>query len=110
MCLFKLDLLGLGALTHIDQSLQLIQKHHGQTFEMATLPPHCSRTFKMLQQADTLGVFQVESRAQISMLLRLKPWEVYELVVKLNIVRAVPRKVVMMHPYHRRISGCVTVI
>jgi len=105
MGLFKLDLLGLGALTHIDQSLQLIQKHHGQTFEMATLPPHCSRTFKMLQQADTLGVFQVESRAQISMLQRLKPREFYDLVVQISIVRPGPITGGMVHPYLRRRAG-----
>lgn len=105
MGLFKLDLLGLGALTHIDESLRLIKKHHAQNYEMATLPSHCSRTFQMLQRADTLGVFQVESRAQISMLQRLKPNEFYDLVVQISIVRPGPITGGMVHPYLRRRAG-----
>lgn len=105
MGLFKLDLLGLGALTHIDKSLKLIEKHHNKTHSMATIPSHCDATFRMLQQSDTMGVFQVESRAQMSMLKRLKPKEFYDVVVQISIVRPGPITGGMVHPYLRRRAG-----
>lgn len=105
MGLFKLDLLGLGALTHIDKSLKLIEKHHHKSYSMATIPSHCDATFRMLQRADTMGVFQVESRAQMSMLKRLKPKAFYDVVVQISIVRPGPITGGMVHPYLRRRAG-----
>lgn len=105
MGLFKLDLLGLGALTHVDASLQLIEKHHGKHYTMATIPTHCASTFEMISRADTMGLFQIESRAQMSMLPRLKPRKFYDLVVQISLVRPGPITGGMVHPYLKRRAG-----
>lgn len=103
--LFKVDLLGLGALNVVHRSFDLIEKHHGQTHSLATIPPDDRETFDLIQAADTVGTFQIESRAQMSMLPRLKPERYYDLVIEVSIVRPGPITGGMVHPYLRRRSG-----
>jgi error-prone DNA polymerase len=100
--LFKVDLLGLGALSHLDRCLRLIAKHRGVTYSMATLPPDDPATFAMICHADTVGVFQIESRAQMAMLPRLRPQRFYDLVIEVSIIRPGPITGGMVHPYLRR--------
>ncbi|MBI4381200.1 MAG: error-prone DNA polymerase [candidate division NC10 bacterium] len=103
--LFKVDLLGLGALTHLDLSFRLLEQHRGIELSMATIPPDDPATFEMIRRADTVGVFQIESRAQMAMLPRLKPRHFYDLVIEVSIVRPGPITGGMVHPYLRRRSG-----
>ena len=103
--LFKVDLLGLGALNVVHRAFDLIEKHTGARWSMATVPPRDKPTFEMIQQADTVGVFQIESRAQMSMLPRLKPANYYDLVIEVSIVRPGPITGGMVHPYLRRRNG-----
>ncbi len=103
--LFKVDLLGLGMLTVVDRSFRLIRKHWGRSFSMATIPGDDPATYAMIREADTVGVFQIESRAQMSMLPRLKPREYYDLVIEVSIVRPGPIVGGMVHPYLRRRNG-----
>ncbi len=103
--LFKVDLLGLGMLTVIGRSFRLIREHWGRTFSLATIPKDDPATFAMIRKADTVGVFQIESRAQMSMLPRLKPREYYDLVIEVSIVRPGPIVGGMVHPYLRRRNG-----
>jgi error-prone DNA polymerase len=103
--LFKVDLLGLGALSHVRGCLKLIREHHGRDLTMATIPAEDPPTYAMLSRGDTLGVFQVESRAQMAMLPRLRPRTFYDLVIQVAIVRPGPIQGDMVHPYLRRRSG-----
>ncbi len=103
--LFKVDLLGLGMLTVVDRSFRLIRKHWSRTFSLATLPKDDPATYDMICKADTVGVFQIESRAQMSMLPRLKPRKYYDLVIEVSIVRPGPIVGGMVHPYLRRRNG-----
>ena len=103
--LFKVDLLGLGMLTVVDRSFRLIREHWGRTFSLATIPRDDPETYAMIRKADTVGVFQIESRAQMSMLPRLKPREYYDLVIEVSIVRPGPIAGGMVHPYLRRRNG-----
>jgi error-prone DNA polymerase len=103
--LFKVDLLGLGALTQLDACFQLLRKHHGRELSMATIPPEDEDTYALIQRGDTVGVFQIESRAQMAMLPRLKPRTFYDLVIEVSIVRPGPITGGMVHPYLRRRSG-----
>ena len=103
--LFKVDLLGLGMLTVVDRSFRLIRKHWNRSFSLATLPKDDPETYAMIRKADTVGVFQIESRAQMSMLPRLKPREYYDLVIEVSIVRPGPIVGGMVHPYLRRRNG-----
>src|SRR5262249_35204226 len=103
--LFKVDLLGLGALTHLHRSFDLIAKHRGRTLSMATIPADDPATYEMICRADTVGVFQIESRAQMSMLPRLRPDHYYDLVIEISIVRPGPITGGMVHPYLRRRTG-----
>ncbi|MFP4210052.1 MAG: error-prone DNA polymerase [Alkalispirochaeta sp.] len=105
MNLFKLDLLGLGALTHLDYAFRLMADHLGISMEMAMIPRDCPRTFAMLRRAETVGVFQLESRAQMAMLPRMLPREFYDLVIEISIVRPGPITGGMVHPYLRRRHG-----
>ncbi|NVB40887.1 error-prone DNA polymerase [Pseudenhygromyxa sp. WMMC2535] len=107
--LFKVDLLGLGALTHVRKALALIRAHDGVALSMATIPREDPQTFAQLSRGDTVGVFQVESRAQMSMLPRLRPRNFYDLVVEVAIVRPGPIQGDMVHPYLRRRAGLETV-
>ncbi|MBM3450022.1 MAG: DNA polymerase III subunit alpha [Armatimonadetes bacterium] len=103
--LFKVDLLGLGALTHLDLCFRMLHAHRGLALSMATLPPDDPATYDQICAGDTVGVFQIESRAQMSMLRRLRPRKYYDLVVEVSIVRPGPIVVGMVHPYLRRRNG-----
>jgi error-prone DNA polymerase len=103
--LFKVDLLGLGGLTQLDRCFRLLQEHRGIELSMATIPPHDEATFIMASRSDTVGVFQIESRAQMAMLPRLRPRNFYDLVIEISIVRPGPITGGMVHPYLRRRSG-----
>ncbi|MFN7954990.1 MAG: error-prone DNA polymerase [bacterium] len=103
--LFKLDLLGLGALTHLHRCFDLLYRHRGITLSLATIPADDPDTYAMIQRADTVGVFQIESRAQMAMLPRLEPKNFYDLVVEVSIVRPGPITGGMVHPYLRRRKG-----
>jgi error-prone DNA polymerase len=103
--LFKVDLLGLGALTQLDLCFRLLQKHRGIDLSMATIPPDDEATFDMICRSETVGVFQIESRAQMAMLPRLKPRHYYDLVIEVSIVRPGPITGGMVHPYLRRRNG-----
>lgn len=103
--LFKVDLLGLGALTHIHLALDLLRHHEGRDLTLATVPTEDARTYEMISRGDTVGVFQIESRAQMSMLPRLKPRTFYDLVIEVAIVRPGPIQGQMVHPYLKRRSG-----
>jgi len=103
--ILKIDILALGMLTCIRKAFALIEKHYGDRFELATVPAEDPAVYEMLSRADSLGVFQVESRAQMTMLPRLKPREFYDLVIEVAIVRPGPIQGDMVHPYLRRRSG-----
>ncbi|MBK8233893.1 MAG: error-prone DNA polymerase [Candidatus Eisenbacteria bacterium] len=103
--LFKVDLLGLGALRQLHLCFDLLRKHWGDQLTMATIPPEDPQTFDMICAADTVGVFQIESRAQMAMLPRLKPRTYYDLVIEVSIVRPGPISGGMVHPYLRRRKG-----
>jgi error-prone DNA polymerase len=105
MGLFKVDLLGLGALTHLDYAFRLVKQHYRRELSMATIPAQDEAVFDLICQADTIGVFQIESRAQMSMLPRLKPRTYYDLVVEVSLVRPGPITGGMVHPYLRRRTG-----
>ncbi len=103
--LLKVDVLALGMLTAIRKSIHLINEYRGTDLELATIPAEDPATYEMLCRGDSVGVFQVESRAQMSMLPRLKPREFYDLVVEVAIVRPGPIQGDMVHPYLRRRNG-----
>ncbi|MET0287389.1 MAG: PHP domain-containing protein, partial [Polyangiales bacterium] len=103
--LFKVDLLGLGALTAIRHSFDLLEKHKQQSLDMARVPQEDPETYAMISRGDTVGVFQIESRAQMSMLPRIKPRTFYDLVIEVAIVRPGPIQGDMVHPYLRRREG-----
>jgi error-prone DNA polymerase len=100
--LFKVDLLGLGALTAIRHCLALLERHKQLALDMATIPVEDAATYEMISRGDTVGVFQIESRAQMAMLPRLKPNTFYDLVIEVAIVRPGPIQGDMVHPYLRR--------
>ena len=100
--ILKVDVLALGMLTCIRKGLDLIRDLYGETFDLATMPKEQEAVYDMLGKADSLGVFQVESRAQMSMLPRLKPNNFYDLVIEVAIVRPGPIQGDMVHPYLRR--------
>ncbi len=103
--LFKVDLLGLGALTHIHKCLDLVRSARGVDLTLATIPSEDPETYALIQRADTVGVFQIESRAQMAMLPRLRPATFYDLVIEVAIVRPGPISGGMVHPYLRRRTG-----
>ncbi len=103
--LFKVDLLGLGALAQIHRCFDIISGHRGRDWTMATIPADDSDTYDMICRSDTVGVFQIESRAQMAMLPRLRPRFFYDLVVEVSIVRPGPITGGMVHPYLRRRNG-----
>ncbi len=103
--LFKVDLLGLGMLTVLNRSFDLVDQHCGRHLTMAGIPRDDEPTFRMIRRADTLGVFQIESRAQMAMLPRLRPRTYYDLVIEVSIVRPGPITGGMVHPYLRRRNG-----
>ena len=97
--ILKVDVLALGMLTCIRKGLKLLEDHHGQSYDLASIPREDSAVYEMLCKGDSLGVFQVESRAQMNMLPRLRPREFYDLVVQVAIVRPGPIQGDMVHPY-----------
>ena len=105
LALFKVDLLGLGALTCIHHAFDLLAEHKGLPLEIATVPAEDEATYQMVSKGDTVGVFQVESRAQMAMLPRLQPRTFYDLVIEVAIVRPGPIQGDMVHPYLRRRKG-----
>jgi error-prone DNA polymerase len=103
--ILKIDILALGMLTCIRRAFTLIERHYGRAWDLATVPAEEPAVYEMLSRADSLGVFQVESRAQMTMLPRLKPREFYDLVIEVAIVRPGPIQGDMVHPYLRRRAG-----
>ena len=103
--ILKVDVLSLGMLTCIRKAFELVERHHGRALTLASVPPEDPLVYDMLCQADSVGVFQVESRAQMTMLPRLKPRSFYDLVIEVAIVRPGPVQGDMVHPYLRRRSG-----
>jgi error-prone DNA polymerase len=103
--LLKVDVLGLGMLTCIRKAFALLKEHYGQEVALGTVPRDDARVYAMLCRADSIGVFQVESRAQMNMLPRLKPRCFYDLVIEVAIVRPGPIQGDMVHPYLRRRCG-----
>ncbi len=108
--LFKVDLLGLGMLTVVNRAFDLIEHRHGRRLSMATVPADDEPTYAMIRRADTVGTFQIESRAQMAMLPRLKPRNYYDLVIEVSIVRPGPITGGMVHPYLRRRAGDEAVV
>ncbi|MDA1324346.1 MAG: error-prone DNA polymerase, partial [Proteobacteria bacterium] len=103
--ILKIDVLGLGMLTCIRKAFSLLKQHYGRALNLATVPAEDPAVYDMLCKADSIGVFQVESRAQMSMLPRLKPRKFYDLVIEVALVRPGPIQGDMVHPYLRRRNG-----
>jgi error-prone DNA polymerase len=106
----KVDVLALGMLSCMKRGLDLLAEHKGVQLDLATIPAEDPRTYAMIRKADTLGVFQIESRAQMAMLPRIKPRTFYDLVIEVAIVRPGPIQGDMVHPYLRRREGKEPVI
>ncbi|CTQ49513.1 error-prone DNA polymerase [Jannaschia donghaensis] len=106
--IFKMDVLALGMLTCIAKSFGLLRDHHGIEMDLATVKEGDTATYDMLCRGDSLGVFQVESRAQMAMLPKLKPRVFYDLVIQVAIVRPGPIQGDMVHPYLKRRRGAET--
>ena len=107
--LLKVDLLALGMLTALKRAFALVNAYRGTHHALGELPPEDSRVYDMICRADTIGVFQIESRAQMAMLPRLKPRCYYDLVIEVAIVRPGPIQGDMVHPYLRRRGGAEAV-
>ena len=103
--LLKVDVLGLGMLTAIRRSFELIEGFHGRSLTLASVPAEDPAVYDMICRAETMGVFQIESRAQMAMLPRLKPRCYYDLVIEVAIIRPGPIQGDMVHPYLRRRNG-----
>ncbi|QCI63297.1 error-prone DNA polymerase [Phreatobacter stygius] len=103
--LMKVDILALGMLTCIRKAFDLLREHEGRDLGLADVEPDDQKVYAMLKKGDSIGVFQVESRAQINMLPRLRPEKLYDLVIQVAIVRPGPIQGGMVHPYLRRRSG-----
>jgi hypothetical protein len=101
----KVDVLALGMLTCMKRGFDLLAEHKGIALDLATIPAEDPRTYAMIRKADTLGTFQIEARAQMSMLPRMKPRTFYDLVIEVAIVRPGPIQGDMVHPYLRRREG-----
>ena len=103
--IIKVDLLGLGMMAVLEEAIPLIREHEGADVDLAHLPPDDAKTYAMLRAADTIGVFQVESRAQMATLPRMQPDHFYDLVVEVAIIRPGPIVGQMVHPYLNRRNG-----
>jgi error-prone DNA polymerase len=103
--IIKIDLLGLGMLSALEETIPLIRRHEGKEIDLAKLPVDDPKTYAMMRRADTIGVFQIESRAQMATLPRLKPRTFYDLVVEIAIIRPGPIVGKMVHPYLNRRAG-----
>ena len=106
----KVDVLALGMLSCMKRGFDLLAEHKGIALDLATIPAEDPRTYAMIRKADTLGTFQIESRAQMSMLPRIKPRTFYDLVIEVAIVRPGPIQGDMVHPYLRRREGKEAVV
>ena len=107
--LLKVDVLALGMLSVIRRALDLVSERRGERFDMQDVPAEDEATYAMISRADTVGVFQIESRAQMSMLPRLRPKTFYDLVIEVAIVRPGPIQGGAVHPYLRRRQGLESV-
>src|SRR5947209_20166145 len=105
MGIVKLDLLGLGMMAVLEDSLDLIRNHYDQEVDLAHLPADDPDVYSTLQKADTIGMFQIESRAQMSCLPRLRPQRFYDIVVQVAIIRPGPIVGQMVNPYLQRRQG-----
>jgi error-prone DNA polymerase len=103
--IIKVDLLGLGMMAVLEDSLELIRNHYGEEVDLAHLPPDDPTVYSTLQKADTIGMFQIESRAQMSCLPRLRPQRFYDIVVQVAIIRPGPIVGQMVNPYLQRRMG-----
>ena len=103
--ILKIDVLALGMLSCLRRSFEFLRAHYGLNLTLATIPAEEPCVYEMISRADTIGVFQIESRAQMSMLPRLKPSKFYDLVIEVAIVRPGPIQGDMVHPYLRRRQG-----
>jgi len=103
--IIKIDLLGLGMLAALEETIPLVRQHEGVSIDLARLPPDDPTTYAMIRRADTVGVFQIESRAQMATLPRLRPERFYDLVVEVAIIRPGPIVGQMVHPYLNRRAG-----
>jgi error-prone DNA polymerase len=105
MGIVKVDLLGLGMMAVLEDSLTLIREHHGEEVDLAQLPANDPASYAAMQKADTVGMFQIESRAQMSCLPRMRPEKFYDIVVQVAIIRPGPIVGKMVHPYLKRRQG-----
>ncbi|ETX30469.1 error-prone DNA polymerase [Roseivivax isoporae] len=103
--ILKVDVLSLGMLTCLRKAFDLLDQHRGDRFDLTTLPPEDPQVYDMLCRADSVGVFQVESRAQMNFLPRMRPRNFYDLVIEVAIIRPGPIQGDMVHPYIRRRNG-----
>jgi error-prone DNA polymerase len=103
--IIKIDLLGLGMLAALEDTLEQVRVHEGKRVDLAQLPPDDPATYAMIRRADTIGTFQIESRAQMATLPRMKPERFYDLVVEVAIIRPGPITGKMVHPYLERRAG-----
>ena len=101
----KVDLLGLGMMAVLEDSIELIDRHYEEKIDLGNLPPDDKKVYAALQRADTIGMFQIESRAQQASLPRMRPEKFYDLVVQVAIIRPGPIAGKMAHPYLRRRQG-----
>src|SRR2546421_1331224 len=105
MGIVKVDLLGLGMMAVLEDSLKLIREHHHEEVDLAHLPENDPQSYAAMQKADTVGMFQIESRAQMSCLPRMRPEKFYDIVVQVAIIRPGPIVGNMVHPYLKRRQG-----
>jgi error-prone DNA polymerase len=105
MGIVKVDLLGLGMMAVLEESLEIIRDNYGEEIDLARLPPDDPVVYETLQKADTVGMFQIESRAQMSCLPRLRPVRFYDIVVQVAIIRPGPIVGKMVNPYLKRRQG-----
>ncbi|MTI18327.1 error-prone DNA polymerase [Rhodobacteraceae bacterium RKSG542] len=103
--ILKIDVLALGMLSALRKALDMLEQHYDIDHSVSSIPPEEEPVYRMIQRADTIGVFQIESRAQMSMLPRLRPENFYDLVIEVAIVRPGPIQGDMVHPYLRRRQG-----
>ncbi len=108
--LLKVDILALGMLSAIRRALDMISEQRGEVFTLSDIPAEDAATYNMISRADTIGVFQIESRAQMSMLPRLRPHTFYDLVIEVAIIRPGPIQGGMIHPYLRRRQGLEPIV
>ena len=100
--MMKVDVLGFGMLGCMSRAFELLREHKGEPLDLASIPAEDPKTYAMIRKADTVGVFQIESRAQMDMLPRLAPKTFYDLVIEVAVVRPGPIQGDMVHPYLRR--------